>query len=250
MFRSLSFLPLRLALLVAATLTTTQLVAQPAPAPREPPGLPSASTGASPGGGPSLQGGEQASSSNGQPPPAQGHPPPGVGYPPPGYGQPPPGYGYPPPGYGYPPPGYGYPPQGYGYPPPGYGYPPGYGPNAPPPGDAPISMKRRSVGMMVGGIVLSSVGAVLTTLGTAMSLSSNSYDCPPCVYEGPCPSCEESSPPAGPIVLIVGGLLAVGGGIPLIVYGAKRVPVIDGDAEAPEAALLLGPGGLTLRGQF
>ena len=189
------------------------------------------------------------------PPPAPGQPPPGYGQPPPGYGYPPQGNGYPPPGYGYPPPGYGQAPPGYGYPPPGYGYPPpGYeaydtdGSQGP-----PVTMKRRSVGMMVGGIVLVSAGAVVSTLGSLMFFSEQSVDCA-CPSGGYCSCGDTGGDDGGAAALLIGGLLAIGGGIPLIVIGARKVPVIDPAAPPepapPQATLLVGPGSFTVRGQF
>ncbi|AKT43498.1 uncharacterized protein CMC5_077300 [Chondromyces crocatus] len=103
--------------------------------------------------------------------------------------------------------------------------------------------------MMVGGILLSSIGAVVASLGTMVYMASDNILCEPCMSNGYCP-CEEKGGKTGGIALIIGGLLGVGAGIPLIVIGARKVPVIEEPAEAPAAALLLGPGGLTFRGQF
>lgn len=165
----------------------------------------------------------------------QGYPPPGYGPPPPGYGAPPPGYGAPPPGYGAAPPGYTYAPApGYGYPPP----PPGYG-YAPAPGYAygpPIDVapkERRSSGMMAGGIVMISVGGLGLIIGSALALSSGSscsFD-----FSGSC-SRDTGAQTAG-YGMMIGGIISVAVGIPLLVYGAKKVPVRPEGAPAPAAAL-------------
>ena len=113
-------------------------------------------------------------------------------------------------------------------------------------------MKRRSTGMMVGGIVLVSAGALAGTLGSYLLLSDQSEYCS-CPDGGycPCPSTEENG---GPIALVIGGLIAIGGGIPLLVIGARKVPVIDPATPpapaAPQSTLLVGPGSFTVRGKF
>ncbi len=185
---------------------------------------------------------------SGYAPPGQpGYPQPGYaqpGYPPPGYGPPPPGYAQPgyPPGYGPPPPGYAQP----GHPPPGYvlapGYwpPPGYGPQ---PMQPPAATERRSTGMMVGGIVLLSVGGLGLVIGSSLALSSTTT----CDFGG----CSSSggSQTAGYGVLI-GGAIAVAVGIPLLIYGVKKVPARP-DATAPAAAAWVGaPGGAGWSWQF
>jgi len=161
------------------------------------------------------------------PPPAA--PPQGYGAPPQGY---PPGYG-PPPGY---PPGYG-PPPGY---PPGYGPPPGYAPpgaHAPPPYAyqqpqsaaelppddelgryEPTGKRRRSVPLLVLGIISTAVGGVFLASGLGATLY--------------CATGEKSicGPAAG--MSLIGGA-GLGVGVPLIVYGAKKV--------APEPTIALGP---------
>lgn len=155
--------------------------------------------------------------------------------PPPGYGAPPPGYGAPPPGYGAPPPGYGPPPPGYGY-----GQTPVYDPyNQPPPPDVP--MKRNSVGMMVGGIILTSAGAIMLTLGGVVYSSSQNIVC------DIGSDCRDEQGERAGLILALAGLAGIGVGIPLIVVGARKVPATP---EPPSAALLLGPGGLSVRGKF
>jgi hypothetical protein len=176
---------------------------------------------------------------------------------PPGYGPPPPGYAPPPAGYA-PPPGYapapGYAPPGYA-PPPGYGPPPGYAPApgyAPPPGYGPPpgyygpqqvapQMERRSGGALAGGIVLVSLGAVSSLVGAVLLSSSETCSY---LYSGTnnnVTGCAHDKRTSG-IALTVAGLAGIGVGIPLIVWGAKRVPVGGGPAVASNAAVLrVGP---------
>lgn len=190
----------------------------------------------------------------------QGYPQPGPGQPPPGYGQPPPGYGQPPPGYGQPPPGYGPPPAGYGQPPAGYGYypPPGYGYAPPPPGymyapqqamEPPVPKQRRSAGMMTGGIVLISAGGLATVIGAIVALNASSQ----CTFDFTGTCTRNTGAETGGYGLMIGGLVGVAIGIPLLVYGSKKVPIkADG---APEAALAIpkwvgAPGGAGWQWKF
>jgi len=181
-------------------------------------------------------------------PPAPAAPPGAT--PPPGSGAAPPGYGAPPAGSGY-----GAPPPGYGYPYPYYGY---YGGAPPPP---PPRFERKSTGMMVGGILLTSAGIVGILTGAAMaSTAGNQID----VY------CESPVGGGGPFVcerradatqlaagygVLIGGVVALGAGIPLWLIGGKRVPANDEAAPAaqpPSASmrLLVGPSSATLDVRF
>jgi hypothetical protein len=184
----------------------------------------------------------------GQPPPGYGQAPPGYaapGYPSPppaGYGQPPPGYGQPPPGYyGQPPAGYaapGYPPPGYGQPPPGY-YAQGY----PPPGyvvqqgtypqDPFAPKERRSTAMMVTGIVLTSVGGLVTLVGS-LAVVGDSFG---------------GGSNGASTGFLIGGLVGLGVGIPLLVYGSKKVAV-DPAAAAAAAKWIGAPGGAGWQWKF
>ncbi|MEP7119508.1 MAG: hypothetical protein ABJE95_01305 [Byssovorax sp.] len=175
----------------------------------------------------------------------QAYPPPGYGPPPPGYGQPPPGYGQPPPGYGQPPPGYGAPPGYYGAPPPGYMY-------APPPGYAYapqadiVPKERRSVGMMVGGSVLIGVGGLVALIGSFATISASNSNF---VCNGDVCTSSRGGGAVG-VGMLVGGLVGVAIGIPLLVYGAKKVPV-NPAAAAPTAAKFIGaPGGAGWQWKF
>jgi hypothetical protein len=77
-------------------------------------------------------------------------------------------------------------------------------------------MKRRSKGLMATGIVLTSLGGLSlfggVLSGMAGSLGGRCYD-------------NGSSCSTTAVLMIVGGVIGVAVGIPLIVYGGKRVPV-------------------------
>jgi hypothetical protein len=120
-------------------------------------------------------------------------------------------------------------------PPPG-AYPPGYPP--PPPADTKPKMKRRSGGMMAGGIVALSLGT-LGTLGglAAMALCSDALDCNI----------------GGPVVFTVVSGLVLAGGITLTVVGGKKVPVNEPPKTSKTTAVpvvTIGPGSAALRWAF
>lgn len=157
-----------------------------------------------------------------------GYSAPGVA--PPGYAAP----GYPPPGYGQPPPGYapGYPPGYVPAYPPGYGPPPGYGQPMIP----VVPKERRSPGMMKGGIVVTSLGGLSLIVGATVALAAGCgftiFGCNP----------DRSAQTAG-YGMMIGGIIGVAVGIPLLVYGAKKVP-INASTEATAASKWVGaPGG-------
>jgi hypothetical protein len=201
------------------------------------------------------------------PPPAppQGYAP-GTQAPPPGYGAPPQGYGAPPPGYGAPPQGYGAPPQGYGYPYYPYPYPyPYYGaPNAQPYSlpPAPPPTERKSTGMMIGGILLTTVGIGAVLVGSGLiTTATNKID----VYcEGPsgpsvCEQRDDKTQAAAGWGLLVGGVVAIGAGVPLWIIGSKRVPVktdstspTQSSPPSPAASvrLLVGPSSAAVHVRF
>jgi len=165
-----------------------------------------------------------------QPPPGPPPGPPPPGPPPPGP-PPPPGYGTAPPG-AYPPGTYppGYPPPGYqqGYPPPYYYPPSDYNYGAPPP--PPRETERNSTGLMVAGIVLTGVGAVAAVAGVIVATDAEEerYD----GYYG-YQTVDEDKRVAGIIVGLV-GLGLIGAGIPMIIVGARKVPVKDAPEQPAE----------------
>jgi hypothetical protein len=206
--------------------------AQPAPPAAAQPAPPAA---AQPG-APAATGAPQAASPAASPPPVYGAPPPVYGAPPPGYG-----YGAPPPGYGYPAPYYGY----YGSVPP-----------APPP-----RFERKSTPMMVGGILLTSGGIVGILVGSALaSTAGNQVDvyCESPGGGGPfvCERRADASQLAAGYGVLIGGVVALGVGIPLWVIGGKRVPAKDEAAPAapppPSVSmrLLVDPSSATLEVRF
>jgi hypothetical protein len=198
------------------------------------------------------------------PPAAQPVQPPAAQPPPPGYGAPPPGYGAPPPGYGAAPPGYGPPPPGYA-PPPGYYYqpPPGYYAGAPLP--PPVPKERNSPGMMVTGIVLTGVGVIALLSGAIVYTSANTqqtYDSLGCA-SGYCSYDDHDDEKTAGIAVMIAGGAAVAVGIPLLVIGARKVPVRGGggapaeperrerdEDEDAEASLFVSPRATGLRMTF
>ena len=154
------------------------------------------------------------------PPPAtQPAPPP----PPPPGASSPGAYPAPPPGaYAPPSPGTYYPP------PPGYYAPPGAYALKPP-------MRWQSVGSMAAGIVGVSSGSVLLlSAGIVAALQCNSYG-----IAAPSPTCGDSN--TGALVgLTVAGIVLIAVGIPLIIYGARRVPVEFALVPGKSNALTLG----------
>lgn len=145
----------------------------------------------------------------------------------------------------------------YGAPPPGYypyGPPPGYGPQYGPPAEP--ERPRNSVGMMVGGIIATSVGGVLVPIGALVFAAGSDTSC---TCDIDVCSCQEDEPAkvAG-VVTIVGGIALVGVGIPLLIVGARRkkpdVPTQQ-QPTTPEqpptsAELVAAPGSMGLRVRF
>jgi hypothetical protein len=118
----------------------------------------------------------------------------------------PPPQSYPPQG------GYGQPPQSYPPQQPPYGQPGGYG------GQQPYfqpTMERRSTPIMIGGIVGTGAGTILFVSGIAVAAAGS-----PC-YDWDTTCKGNGGAIAG---LIISGLVLMGVGVPLIIYGAKWVP--------------------------
>jgi hypothetical protein len=157
------------------------------------------------------------------------------------------------------------------YPPPGY-LPPAYPQplayaNAGDPANVeyPPEMRVRSSSMIAGGVLLLSFGLVGVIAGSSMVgahvPTPNSNEISPCFDEGgggcgtpvstaiiPKPGMKTAG-----IVTLVGSVVAMGAGIPLLIVGAKKVPVHD-DAAAKAAKLTptlqVGSAGATLTWQF
>lgn len=106
-------------------------------------------------------------------------------------------------------------------------------------------MERRSTGMMVGGIVLLSAGGLAMVIGSSLALTSSTT----CNFDGFGCSSSGDSEAAGYGVLI-GGAVALAVGIPLLIYGAKKVPA-QPEATAVAAPAWVGaPGGAGWRWKF
>jgi hypothetical protein len=81
---------------------------------------------------------------------------------------------------------------------------------------------------MIAGIVLTSVGGVLLiTAAVGESVEAQ------CDY-GFSYTCTNNFAPTA-IGLVVGGVVGLAVGIPLLIYGARRVPITPGSAPPPEA---------------
>lgn len=105
--------------------------------------------------------------------------------------------------------------KGRSKPPPGFGgTPPGGGYGYPPPPNGPL-MKRRSTGLMAGGIVAASLGLPVTIVGAIGVAADGEF--------------ARTIDWAGPTLGL--GLVLIGGGITMAVIGGKKVPV-----EGPQQA--------------
>ncbi|WP_437283444.1 hypothetical protein WME90_23575 [Sorangium sp. So ce375] len=114
---------------------------------------------------------------------------------------------------------------------------------------APLT-KRRSKGMMVTGIVLTSLGTVAVLGGGLVIASSCSGD--GCGYDDSSSDpfsdnvdYEESDTEGAGVGLVIGGLVLAGVGIPLAIIGGRKVPVQPekqaAAAPAPPPELVIGP---------
>lgn len=99
--------------------------------------------------------------------------------------------------------------------------------------EAPPSTELHSPGMVAGGTVLSVLGVVSAVVGVAAIANVATRE----NYGNP--TANLSGVFGG--VFLGGGVLLLGGGIPLIVVGAKEVPV-DGAAPVAQAELRVGAG--------
>jgi hypothetical protein len=110
--------------------------------------------------------------------------------------------------------------------------------------------RLNSVGAMVTGIVLSGVGAMSALSGLVyMAIPDTACSTPEDPY-ATCPT--DTLRSTGQVLLIAGGLM-VAVGIPLIVVGAKRVPVESTGWMAPPvftASIRVGPGALGINGTW
>lgn len=133
-------------------------------------------------------------------------------------------------------------------------------PEEPPDVEYPPEMRMRSSGMVAGGALLLSFGLVGLIAGSAMvsahEPTGDRNDSPcfdsRCVFNEPTVVLKPGFRAAG-IATLVGSAVAMGAGIPLLMIGAKKVPVLDDDA-ARAAKLLptlrVGAASATLTWQF
>lgn len=134
-----------------------------------------------------------------------------------------------------------------GYPPPGVypgaPAPPGWYP-APQPMYPYTPMKRRSSGMIAGGVLLISLSSIGLIAGSAMVSAGDSGGAFTCTEFG-CSRPGDSTLKGGGVAAIVIGLVALGVGIPLLVVGSQKVPDRD-EARLPAVRLAAGSHGLAL----
>jgi hypothetical protein len=106
-------------------------------------------------------------------------------------------------------------------------------------------MERRSVGAMVGGIVAVTGGAVMLFSVLFVSLAAETCAIDSISAPSPCPNQTGTE-----IGLTVGSIAAVALGIPLIIYGAKKVPVGGAPIAGAPPAWMGAPGGPGWRWRF
>jgi hypothetical protein len=98
--------------------------------------------------------------------------------------------------------------------------------------------------MMIGGMLLTGMGLIGTVTGAFTLYSATAFPCEPvCMPDGKCTPCAPRGETTGIVLLALGGV-GLAAGIPLLIIGSRRDPV------TPMTALFLGPGHLTLAGQF
>jgi hypothetical protein len=97
---------------------------------------------------------------------------------------------------------------------------------------------RRSVGMMVTGLVLDGVGVLLMTAGTVEYVNGNNQ---PCGAGGQSPlvlPCSSTTNHVTGFALLASGVIALGLGLPLTFFGAADVPRAEaGGLEGPRWGL-------------
>jgi hypothetical protein len=99
--------------------------------------------------------------------------------------------------------------------------------------------RRRSTGLMVGGIVLASLGTA--SLATALGLTIAQVSCDDDAERARCRAFDTAA-----LATLLAGFGATSIGIPLIVYGAKKLP-LEGASAALAPWLTPSAAGLSLR---
>ncbi len=92
---------------------------------------------------------------------------------------------------------------------------------------------------MVAGIVVGSVGAIGMIAGLSMASAAEDQNCDG-ILDRTCDEVDEDKRTAGIVTALV-GLGLVGAGLPLIIVGARKVPVEDGSPTAPPPETALWP---------
>jgi hypothetical protein len=105
---------------------------------------------------------------------------------------------------------------------------------------------------MIGGIVLTSLGAIAAAVGTAAYVDAAS-SCVQGTLSGQVfrSNCEQSSAKLGSMTALLVGATGIAAGVPLWIYGSEKVAALPDEAPPkPAAALVIGPGAATLKITF
>ncbi|MEP7124391.1 MAG: hypothetical protein ABJE95_25915 [Byssovorax sp.] len=122
-----------------------------------------------------------------------------------------------------------------------------------PPWAAPLAgTRRRSSGAMVGGIVLTALGAVATAVGTAAYVDAVSSciqgDVGGQIFRA---NCDNGGTKLASMTTLLLGAASIVAGVPLWVYGSDKVAALPDDkAPKPAAAVVIGPGTAALHLSF
>ena len=126
-------------------------------------------------------------------------------------------------------------------------------PSAPAQGAAPLAgTRRRSSGAMIGGILLTSVGAIGMAVGTAIYVTAVG-NCTEVNIGGTLvrDECNNSAAKLSGMAVLLSGATAAAAGVPLWIYGSEKVAISP--AEDPlihAASVVVGPTSATLRVSF
>lgn len=122
-----------------------------------------------------------------------------------------------------------------------------------PPWAAPLAgTRRRSSGAMVGGIILTTLGAVATAAGTGAYVDAAS-SCVQDTLGGTVfrANCDQGGAKLGAMTTLLVGAAGMAFGVPLWIYGSDKVAALPDDrAPKPAAAVVIGPGAATLNITF
>jgi hypothetical protein len=105
---------------------------------------------------------------------------------------------------------------------------------------------------MIGGIVLTTLGAIATAVGTAAYIDAAS-SCVQGTLGGMVfrANCDQAGAKLGSMTTLLVGAAGIAFGVPLWIYGSDKVAVLpDEKAAKPAAAVVIGPGAATLKITF